>query len=262
MKIHVMSDLHLEVASMPPAYKQPECDVVVLAGDISNGSQEGGLKGINWAARTFDVPVVMVAGNHEHYGAASIQRQYRYLDKRSEELLDAGKPVHFLQNGFVEIGGKRFIGCTLWTNFGLDGSQGFHLGTAHLYMNDYHRIRLEPDYRKLHTQYVLESFMESRDFLKAVCRPGDVVVTHHAPHPKSIGPDFVGNKLNPLYASDLEELILDLKPALWCHGHMHSSSDYMIGDTRVVANPRGYCRPDNYDGQENRKFDTSFVVEI
>jgi len=27
---------------------------------------------------------------------------------------------------------------------------------------------------------------------------------------------------------------------LWTHGHMHNASDYMIGETRVVCNPRGY----------------------
>ena len=35
----------------------------------------------------------------------------------------------------------------------------------------------------------------------------------------------------------------------WIHGHMHSNVDYMIGDTRVVCNPRGYS------DMENVKFD-------
>jgi Icc-related predicted phosphoesterase len=262
MKIHVMSDLHLEVASMSPIYRPPKCDVVVLAGDISNGSQEGGLKGINWASRTFDVPVVMVAGNHEGYGASSIQRQYKYMLKRAEELRDAGKEIHFLQDGYVEIKGRRFIGSTLWTNFNLDGNRPFHMATAHLYMNDYHRIRMEPNYRKLDTQWVAEAFMESRDFIKAACREGDIVVTHHAPSPKSIGEKFAGDNLNPLYASDLEEFIIDLKPALWCHGHMHSSSDYLVGSTRVVANPRGYAQPFLPEEAENKGFDSQFVVKV
>lgn len=34
MRIHVLSDLHLEVAGYQP--HQVECDVVVLAGDIAN----------------------------------------------------------------------------------------------------------------------------------------------------------------------------------------------------------------------------------
>lgn len=45
--------------------KWPEvaADVVVLAGDIDCGT-----KGVAWARQAFpDVPVLSVAGNHEHY---------------------------------------------------------------------------------------------------------------------------------------------------------------------------------------------------
>jgi hypothetical protein len=47
--------------------------------------------------------------------------------------------------------------------------------------------------------------------------------------------------MNGGYHSDLSEFILD-RPAikLWTHGHTHEEFDYMIGDTRVVCNPRGY----------------------
>ena len=38
----------------------------------------------------------------------------------------------------------------------------------------------------------------------------------------------------------------DAKIVLWTHGHMHDPLDYMIGDTRVVCNPRGYV------GEERR----------
>jgi hypothetical protein len=31
---------------------------------------------------------------------------------------------------------------------------------------------------------------------------------------------------------------------LWTHGHTHEDFDYMIGDCRVVCNPRGYI---NYE---------------
>jgi hypothetical protein len=27
---------------------------------------------------------------------------------------------------------------------------------------------------------------------------------------------------------------------LWTHGHTHHKFDYMIGETRIVCNPRGY----------------------
>jgi hypothetical protein len=39
----------------------------------------------------------------------------------------------------------------------------------------------------------------------------------------------------------LSEFILDHpKIKLWTHGHTHHSFDYVIGETRIVANPRGY----------------------
>jgi Icc-related predicted phosphoesterase len=50
------------------------------------------------------------------------------------------------------------------------------------------------------------------------------------------------------------------KAGLWIHGHIHTSSDYVIGGTRVVANPRGY--PHKNGGQENPSFDPFFIVEV
>jgi hypothetical protein len=44
---------------------------------------------------------------------------------------------------------------------------------------------------------------------------------------------------------------------MWQHGHIHVSSDHMIGPTRVLANPRGY------DGYElNDRFDSALVVGL
>ena len=47
--------------------------------------------------------------------------------------------------------------------------------------------------------------------------------------------------MNGGYHSSLEEFIMD-RPniKLWTHGHTHEEFDYMVGDTRVVCNPRGY----------------------
>ena len=49
MKLHILSDLHLEISGMPD-YKPPEdIDLVILAGDIHTAS-----RGLDWAAETFD----------------------------------------------------------------------------------------------------------------------------------------------------------------------------------------------------------------
>jgi hypothetical protein len=69
-----------------------------------------------------------------------------------------------------------------------------------------------------------------------------VVVGHHAPSGQSVAEWFRSDTImNGAFRSDLEEFIMD-RPQIkiWFHGHMHNASDYCIGETRVVCNPRGY----------------------
>ena len=69
-----------------------------------------------------------------------------------------------------------------------------------------------------------------------------MVVGHHSPSSLSIAEWYKDDTLmNGAFHSDLSEFIMDRPQIkLWTHGHMHNVSDYMIGETRVVCNPRGY----------------------
>lgn len=58
MKIHVLSDLHLETGPYEIPHHM-QCDVIVAAGDIGVGTE-----GIEWL-KTLGKPVVYVLGNHE-----------------------------------------------------------------------------------------------------------------------------------------------------------------------------------------------------
>ena len=53
--------------------------------------------------------------------------------------------------------------------------------------------------------------------------------------------------MNGGFASQLDDYIA-YRPQikLWMHGHTHDDFDYMIDQTRIVCNPRGYI------GLENR----------
>jgi hypothetical protein len=43
----------------------------------------------------------------------------------------------------------------------------------------------------------------------------------------------------------MEEFIVDHPQIkLWTHGHTHHPFDYIVGETRVICNPRGYI---NYE---------------
>jgi len=66
----------------------------------------------------------------------------------------------------------------------------------------------------------------------------------------------IGDAINPAFASDLENLILEFQPELWIHGHIHTACDYTIGKTRVICNPRGY------PSELNTGFIPEKVVEI
>jgi len=89
MKIHVLSDIHLEFGKWPDAIdiNAIDADVTVLAGDIGVG-----LEGIQWAL-SIERPVIYVFGNHEFYG----QRPMHDLWRKAREKV-AGTHVHLLEN--------------------------------------------------------------------------------------------------------------------------------------------------------------------
>jgi Icc-related predicted phosphoesterase len=238
MNIHVLSDLHNEFEVFEPELSS--ADVVVLAGDIDVGT-----RGIEWAARTFKVPVIYVAGNHEFY-----RDVWQALPPRLAAAAAATAQVRFLDDAVTVINGVRFIGTTLWTDFELFGED--HLDRAMDasldIMVDYRVIKVEHQggMRRLNPRDTIERHHVSRAALERMLTEpfqGDtVVVTHHLPHWGSVHARWQSALSSAAFASDLDELIKRYQPALWIHGHTHDSADYRVGVTRVVCNPRGYVR--------------------
>jgi Icc-related predicted phosphoesterase len=107
-------------------------------------------------------------------------------------------------------------------------------------LDDFSKIK---DYES----WVYSENWKAIDFLAENLGSGDVVVTHHLPSRKSVHPKYERSPLNSFFLCDVEPLIADRQPALWIHGHTHSSSDYQIGATRVVCNPAGYGRENSED---------------
>lgn len=272
MRLLILSDLHREV--WYPATKTycegwadrfPQIDLaisrpdaVVLAGDIDLGA-----RAVAWADEAFaGLPVLYFHGNHEGYG--------HNLDEVQDEIQVACKAtghVHHLNRGEVVIGGVRFLGATLWTDFKLYGRQLYPVAIhdAENMMNDYKRIRLaRQGYRKLRTSDTEQWHFRDRIWLEErLAEPFDgptVVVTHMAPSEQSIPTEYKGDTLSPAFASSLDHLVE--QSDLWVHGHVHSSFDYRIGRARVVCNPLGY--PGRYEHMrpENAAFDPNLVVEI
>ena len=283
MKFRVVSDLHIEF--MDWAYTQnknkfdiavPHNDedkdtVLILAGDIASGSRkrcplEVELDEFQILCKRFKF-VIYINGNHEFYRGkffGTIKKQFEAANTNGIEN------IYFLDNDYIEIEGQRIVGSTLWSD--IPPHLEFIIAQG---MNDYNHITYDgkgyingeycDKYRSLRVFDTVKKYQENEKFLKDTVKEGDIVVTHHSPSFMSVAPQFNLNQrdkdFNYAYHNTLDEFIMDRKPKVWIHGHTHVSLDYMIDDTRIICNPRGY-QPQGYSKSENYDFDPQFSFEV
>lgn len=225
MRLRVASDLHTEFqadrgATLATALSRDDFDVLVLAGDLSDAP------GIHNALVLFakaigDRPLVYVTGNHEFY-----QGDRQSVTAAIARAARAHPNLHWLDHRMVEIDGKRFLGTPLW--FARDPI------APKWAMNDFTAIRS-------FESWIYEENRKAVAFLHETMQPGDIVVTHHLPAPECIAPRFRKSALNPFFLCNQSMLIRAREPAIWIHGHTHSSLDFTLHGTRIICNPFGYA---------------------
>ncbi|CAL2060582.1 metallophosphoesterase [Tenacibaculum sp. 190524A05c] len=247
-KIQIISDIHQEFGMETLSFKK--ADIVVFAGDINLGT-----KGIEWIKKEIpNKPVIYILGNHEYYKGT--------YPKTLNKIIESAKKtnVNVLENSHVTIDNLSFHGATMWTDFSLFGNPREYGMICQSVMNDYKKIRRDPSYSKLRTidtfqihnrsiQWLSESLTNSKT-------DKNIVVTHHAPSIKSLPEKYKSDPISSAYASNLEHITEQFRPNLWIHGHIHSPSDYMLNDSRVICNPHGYIS-DEYNGYEKE-----LIIEI
>jgi predicted phosphodiesterase len=251
MKLQIMSDLH--IAFGEPSIPATDADVIVLAGDVGRPHQS-----IRWA-HGLGKTVLYVPGNHEFYGGivGQVLSEMRGMA--------AGSNIHILDDDEITLGGVRFLGCTLWTDLSLFGAgprRELAVRTAWQSMRDFSMIRTDStkffvpgDMAERHRNHL--AWLEGR--LDEHAEVPTVVITHHAPSPRSIHPSLKDAVINAAYIVDLERLFGRERVRLWIHGHTHFSFDYTCRGTRVLCNPRGYA----LNGvEQNASFEPGMVVEV
>ncbi len=261
MKIHICSDIHCEFRwYFIPEMEDEKNIVVILAGDI--GIAKTPSTYVDLIKNTCErfKHVFMVLGNHEHYNG----KFPTTFDKVLTNTLDF-ENFDLLEKETVVLDGVAFIGATLWTD--MDKNNPLTMYKSGQSMNDYSCIRNGPSHepwlRKLKPLDTMADHMRAKEFIFEEIEKHKtddnkvVVITHHLPCFQSIPPRLKADDLNGAYASELTNEIMDLKPEMWIHGHVHSSSDYMIDDTRIICNPRGYWK----DGL-NPNFDDTLIVDV
>jgi len=274
MKIALASDVHLEFGDLF-LKNEENADVLVLSGDICTAKQFKHKPKERMTVKdffkrcAFQFPhVVYIMGNHEHYDF-DIANTY---DRLKAELADLPN-IHLLEKETWEHNDVTFVAGTLWTDMNKgDPLTVWHCGKA---MNDfrvitnsnrmvqhkknvYHEsernedgtlvVRTVDHYQspsRWSAEDSVEDHKKMLDYIRIATEDKTkqyVVVTHHAPTPISIAECYRFDTLmNGAFHSDLSEFIMDRPQIkLWTHGHMHNVSDYIVGETRVVCNPRGY----------------------
>ena len=223
MRVLIASDLHFEFHADSGAAllaSLPEADVFVCPGDLTIAAGLGDALGKLLERYAH---VVFVAGNHEFY--RSSLAKVRQALRRVAECVTG---FHYLEQSECTIEGRRFLGATLW----FPQQRGSEILQP-----------LASDFRLISDAVpgIYEEHERAVRYLDATVDQDTIVVTHHLPHPRSLPPSLVSSPLNRFLLSDLGQLIADKQPALWVHGHAHTSSDYQIGRTRAVCNPFGYA---------------------
>jgi predicted phosphodiesterase len=269
IKARVLSDLHFEFhrdegAGFIRGLDPQGVGVLVLAGDVTK-MRIGFDKTLGLFRKQFPgVPIVFVPGNHE-YHESSLETVTRGIKNAVNQL----QGVHWLDCNAVKIAGHRFLGTTLW--YGktpapkhpliLSSDEEWGRGLIRWVSKRGVTDRLYADFKaieKLHEWYD-DEHKRAVQFLEDNVREGDIVVTHFLPTRHSTPEQFKGALNNNWFVSaELEGFIEERKPALWIHGHTHTSCDYRIGATRIVCNPLGYPT----EGDFNAAFREDFNVDV
>lgn len=256
MKIQIKSDTHNEYShnttkSLVPdendvRYVNPEADVVILAGDISESEIAETI--VDQYANC-GKPVLYVAGNHD-YWYADIEEA-----KAKRKKLFEGTNITELDRDFKIIDNVVFAGATLWSNLAKPVHANLAERTA-----DFKRIKgMTPErWHNLHLSHL--------DYFESICMYPDftkmkkVLISHYLPSKKSTPDRFKGEMINCIFSSNCEHVMhLDEEnaPVVWFHGHTHDSFDYVEGKTRVICNPYGY-----HGYETNPNYKPNLLIEI
>lgn len=269
MKIRIVSDLHVEYSYMAniqlqnqiPRNRTEAEQVLVLAGDVCQFNKMHLLEEfLEYQSKIFKA-IVYISGNHEYYGGNLSD------DAKVKEMCGKYANIHYLNRDIVTIDGVNFIGTTLWSDHSV--ANYIQRATTSMYMNDFKLIRQGSGLFTI--DHATKEFKKNVEFInKSLMKHVgeiNVVLTHHAPSALSIHDRFKGDSINHGFYSDLEYLMHKYSPKLWIHGHMHNAFDYMVGDTRVICNPRGYPSTSSaiahgVDAFENLEYDPDLAIML
>lgn len=264
MLFRVLSDLHnFKGRNDLPVYNDEV--FTIICGDISADKDLA----FEWIDNNVKQGI-LVEGNHIGYES---KHSIQFLEQRYVEKYPLTTDISYLRNNYKVIGDYVFVGGILWTDLKFNGPVDLNKYLVKMEMNDFKynivntknyyynkKIEYKKDKVLLTPEHWIDMFNLTFSRIIKVCQDFPdkkiIVVTHHAPSGASIHKTYVGCRTNSGFASELSDFILNHPNIkMWCHGHIHQASDYMIGDCRVINNPVGYPR-------QRTGFKKDLIIEI
>ena len=269
--IRVISDIHADVNEGRGYEFDFGNDYVINCGDTAaTATYER-----DWI-RTYMKRGVIVPGNHLGYESAFPQLDGEQNIAETKSVIHwtntknaqakyltghfSSKQLKYLSNDILETDFAYIIGTPLYTDFALFGEdkKAACMMEGQVGVNDFKYC-----YQFIKDKNLVRKFtVEDHCMLFRICRgyianrlrnikvEGSkkkvIVVTHHAPTPYSVAPEYKNDPLSACFASDMRKFINEHPEIrLWVHGHLHSSFDYIYNGCRVVAEPFGYYWENN-----------------
>lgn len=217
MRILLCSDLHVDFGKDPVLHINPDLfDIAFVCGDIANNAKETLRYMKKFKEKVaHNKPVCFVPGNHDRWGS---------LFSSSEYFLQ--QIPGYLNRQEIEFQGHRILGCTLW-----------YKPSIHARKSDWSDYQWITDWQNIHSEHD-----QDMKFLHDEMREGDIIITHMLPGIEAVSPKYLGDPYNSFYVTELDTLIRERKPKLWCMGHSHDILNKMVGNTLLARNPLGYPR--------------------
>lgn len=248
MKVFFSSDIHVDTHHVSFTLRDigvdvDSYDVIVLAGDLTNGYPQQ----LDKIIKDIPVhkPIIVVLGNHDYWNNEFSDAPAKFIRHFKREGYSNVHLLDYKENPYVCIEDVVFIGSTLWTDAGENSAVSAMVESC---MPDCSRIlgargllrQKEVYYAHLDT---LEVFEDTHNLFYSKKK---VLITHHCVTDKSLSPLYANTKniatnaLNRGYYSDLEYWLVEQDFLAVISGHTHFSTDFTIGNTKMLSNPFGY----------------------
>jgi Icc-related predicted phosphoesterase len=231
-----------------------------LAGDIDIGYDKE-LEYLKRLSGEHEKPIFFVLGNHTFYNKGNIDDIRNKWRDEWDNNIDNYNIIYLDEGLDYSIDDTLFVGGILWTDF--NNSEEKIKVLAGQKMNDFYQTLMNKGEPFTPTRSIEEHYKIKQSIKESIQTKEDninkvVVISHHLPSLRSVDMRRYGDSdINYAYYSNLEKYMEELPINVWVHGHTHGSKNYMLGDTRVVCNPRGY-----YNYEENIDFNQELLIEV